>query len=130
MLHFTNTDVWTIRYYAHLQQRTALLQALYVRNAKPDRCILYFQICITMEQQFIFPITHSIHTLDRINILSDYRFSFCFATLWKIDHNTRVWTSPHFLLRRVETPTKFSKSENSAGLQFSTKNSINRGDCL
>ena len=37
-----------------------------------------------MFQQFIFPIAHSIHTLQPINISSDYRFTFCFAIVLKV----------------------------------------------
>ena len=89
-----------------------------VWKIKPDRCMLSLYLCVTMQQQFIFPITHSIHTIQLINILSDYRLSYCLAIFFKkIDHKI-ILSTPPFLLGRVEPPTTFSKSESSKGFQF------------
>ena len=53
-------------------------------------------ILITMQQKFIFPNNHSIHTLQPINIPSDYRFSFCLANLFKVNHNYRSVNPPFY----------------------------------
>ena len=82
ILLFLN-DFWTIRWQTHPQQWTVLLLAPSDQNVLPDRCILSLYICVTMQQQFIFPTTHSIHTLQTINIPSDYRFTFCLAIFLK-----------------------------------------------
>ena len=61
-----------------------------------------------------FPITHSIHILQPLNLPSDYRFSFCLAFFFKkIDHNFIVWA-----LLFLGKPSKFSKSESLVGFQF------------
>ena len=79
-------------------------------SIRPKRLYIF----ITMQQKFIFPNNHSIHTLQPINIPSDYRFSFCLANLFKVDHNYRS-VNPPFLLGRVEPPLKFSKKEGGWG---------------
>lgn len=93
ILHFSNKDFWTIWCQANPQRHTALLLAPFVREVKLDRYTLSLYICITMQQQF-FPITHSMHPLQPINIPSDYRFSFCFRNLSKAAHDTIVWAPP------------------------------------
>ena len=69
-----------------------------------------------MQQKFIFSITHSIHTLQPINIPCDYRFSFCFRIFLKLIIISKC--EPHSLLGRAEPPTKFSKSESLVGFHF------------
>ena len=78
-----------------------------------------------MQQQFIFSITHSIHTLQPINIPSDYRFSFCLAIFKKLIIISLC--EPPFLLGRAELPTKFSKSESLVGFQFLEEGCCERG---
>ena len=86
ILELSNKSFWKIWCQAHPQQRTALLLAPSVRNVKPDRCILSLYVCISLYILY-FPINHSIHPLQPINIPSEYRFSFCLANLFKVDHN-------------------------------------------
>ena len=92
--HFSNKNFWTIRYQAHPQQRTALQLTPSVRNVKADRCILSLYICITIQQQFILPISHSRHThsIDTIWL----QVQFLFHNLFKIDHKFRSVNLPFF----------------------------------
>ena len=61
-------------------------------SIRPKRLYIF----ITMQQKFIFPNNHSIHTLQPINIPSDYRFSFCLANLFKVNHNYRSVNPPFY----------------------------------
>ena len=59
---FLKKNFWTMRCQAYPQQRTDPLLAPSVWSVNPERCVLSLYICITMQQHFTFPITHSIHT--------------------------------------------------------------------
>ena len=81
-------------------------------SIRPKRLYIF----ITMQQKFIFPNNHSIHTLHPINIPSDYRFSFCLANLFKVDHNYRS-VNPPFYQEGLNLLSNFQKRKGGWGWQ-------------
>ena len=81
-------------------------------SIRPKRLYIF----ITMQQKFIFPNNHSIHTLQPINIPSDYRFSFCLANLFKVDHNYRS-VNPPFYQEGLNLLSNFQKRKGGWGWQ-------------
>ena len=81
-----------------------------------------------MQQQLIFSITHSMHTLQPINIPSDVRFNFCFAFFLKLIIIS--YCEPSFILGRAEPPIKLSKSKSLVIFQSLEEGCCKRGSAF
>ena len=81
-------------------------------SIRPKRLYIF----ITMQQKFIFPNNHSIHTLQPINTPSDYRFSFCLANLFKVNHNYRS-VNPPFYQEGLNLLSNFQKRKGGCSWQ-------------